>query len=93
MQNKFGACFGDKPSCNTCFLGGAYFRNSPTSQRPSRKGLPVTSEFMFTKQDMAERWLRDLKDTYCDVQPDTNQYHLPFGMRCDVYDLYLRWEI
>ena len=48
---------------------------------------------MFTKQDMAERWLRDLVDNYCDVQPDLNEKHLPFGMRCDVYDMYMRWVL
>ena len=36
-------------------------------------------------------WLRNLKDTYCDVQPDVQETHLPFGTKLDVYRLFCRY--
>ena len=44
-----------------------------------------------TKADLAEMWLRNLVDLYCDIQPDHGEIHLPYGMRKDVYDLYLAY--
>jgi hypothetical protein len=45
---------------------------------------------MFTKTDLAQRWLRSLVETYCDVMPDEGHIHLPFGQQKEVYDLYAR---
>jgi hypothetical protein len=45
---------------------------------------------MFTKTELAARWLLVVVDLYCDVQPDLDQAHLPFGQKRDVYFLYQR---
>jgi hypothetical protein len=45
---------------------------------------------MFTKTDLAERWMRSLVETYCDVMPDEGHVHLPFGSQKEVYELYAR---
>jgi hypothetical protein len=65
------------------------FRNSHCPERPSRAGLAINGR-LFTKTDLAERWMRSLIDTYCDVMPDEGDLHLPFGTRKDVYELYAK---
>jgi hypothetical protein len=52
-------------------------------------GIPING-LMFTKTDMAARWLRLVVDMYADVQPDKNEVHLPFGQKKDVYRMYRR---
>jgi hypothetical protein len=45
---------------------------------------------MFCKTDLASRWLMVVVDMYCDVQPDCDEAHLPFGQKKDLYFLYQR---
>ena len=72
-----------------CFLGGI-----PRIVLESIRWLSVLNAAKLHPTRMLGIFLRikriDLVDNYCDVQPDQRAVHLPFGMRCDVYDLYLR---
>jgi hypothetical protein len=52
-------------------------------------GIPING-LVFTRTELAERWMRVVVDLYCDVQPDIEEWHLPFGQKRDVYQLYLR---
>jgi hypothetical protein len=64
-------------------------RNSSCPERTTRAGIALNGR-LFTKTDLAERWMRGLMETYCDVMPDEGHLHLPFGTQKEVYDLFVR---